>query len=659
MSNIAAAIVTLSIAWTLTGFSSSGNRRRQVECRASQGGKWTRLNIGPSAIATAYALLAAGGFSPIQGTFLSGERVERRLAAVLAADVAGYSRLMGRDEERTLAQLKSFRKTLVDPGIATHRGRIVKTTGDGMLVEFASAVDAARCAVQVQREMAQQNTAVPPELRIEFRIGIHVGDIIIDDNDIFGDGVNIAARLEGIAEPGGVCISDDAHRQIRGKIDIAFDDIGEQNLKNIAEPMRAWHLRLAGEAAAAIRAAPTQVQDLTLPDKPSIVVLPFDNMSAEAGQDYLADGIVEAITAALSCIRSFFVIARTSAFTYKGRATNARDVGKELGVAYLLEGSVQKAGNRLRIIVQLIETEGGAHVWSSRFDGDIDEFFDLEDRITEQVAGALQPSIRIAEIERSRRKRPQELGSYDYTMRAMPHVWALEKEESVKALELLEQALAIDPQYPLALSLAGWCHAQRSVYNWADDIAASQATARSLAERAAEMSGDDPVILAVLGAVHTFVRNYGTARVLLERAVALDPNAAWAWSRLGWLENYADRPEKAIMNFERALRLSPIDPMNFNNYVGIGSAHEVAQDYDQAAAFYRRALEERPNASWIYRNLASSLSGAGRVDEARQAFAEVMRFYPDLTMSRFKEAMVFSPAVLDQDGSKSSKAGPA
>ncbi len=628
-----------------------------MECRAPQGGKWTRFDILPSGIATAYALLAAGSFSPNQGTFLPGERVERRLAAVLAADVAGYSRLMGRDEERTLAQLKSFRKTLVDPGIATHRGRIVKTTGDGMLVEFASVVDAARCAVEVQRGMAQQNTAVPPEFRIEFRMGIHVGDIIIDDNDIFGDGVNIAARLEGIAEPGGVCISDDAHRQIRGKIDIAFDDLGEQNLKNIAEPMRAWHLRLTGEAAPAIRATPTRVQNLTLPDKPSIVVLPFDNMSAEPGQDYLADGIVEAITAALSCIRSFFVIARTSAFTYKGRATNARDVGKELGVAYLLEGSVQKAGNRLRIIVQLIETEAGAHVWSSRFDGDIDEFFDLEDRITEQVAGALQPSIRIAEIERSRRKRPQDLGSYDYTMRAMPHVWALEKEESAKALELLEQALAIDPQYPLALSLAGWCHAQRSVYNWADDIAASQAIARSLAERAAEMSGDDPFILAVLGAVHTFVRNHGTARVLLERAVALDPNAAWAWSRLGWLEDYADRPEQAIMNFERALRLSPIDPMNFNNYVGIASAHEVAQDYDQAAAFYRRALEERPNASWIYRNLASSLSGAGRVDEAKQAFAEVMRFYPDLTMSRIKEAMVFSPAVLDRMAANLRKLG--
>jgi adenylate cyclase len=590
---------------------------------------------------------------------LAGERVERRLAAVLAADVAGYSRLMGRDEERTLANLKSFRKTLLDPAIATHRGRIVKTTGDGMLVEFASAVDAARCAVEVQRGMAGQNADVPQDLRIEFRIGIHVGDIIIDDNDIFGDGVNIAARLEGIAEPGGVCISDDAYRQIRGKIDIAFDDIGEQTLKNIAEPMRSWQIRLASETAPAIRSSPPpiRVQDLALPDKPSIVVLPFDNMSAEAGQDYLADGIVEAITAALSCIRSFFVIARSSAFTYKGRATNARDIGKQLGVAYLLEGSVQKAGNRLRIIVQLIETEGGAHVWSSRFDGAIDDFFDLEDRITEQVAGALQPSIRIAEIERSRRKRPQDLGSYDYTMRAMPHVWALEKEESAKALELLEKALAIDPEYPLALSLAGWCHAQRSVYNWADDIAVSQVMARSLAERAAEMSGDDPIILAILGAVHTFVRNYGTARVLLERAVTLDPNAAWAWTRLGWLENYADQPQKAIENFERALRLSPIDPMNFNNYVGIGSAHEVAQEYDMAAPFYRRALQERPNASWIYRNLASSLSGAGRVEEARQAYTELMRSYPDLTISKYKQAMVFSLTALDRMAENLQKLG--
>jgi adenylate cyclase len=580
---------------------------------------------------------------------LPSERVERRLAAVLAADVAGYSRLMGRDEESTLAQFKAFRKTLVDPTIASHRGRIVKNTGDGMLVEFASPVDAARCAIFIQQEMAGQNSSVPPELRIEFRIGIHVGDIIIDDDDIFGDGVNIAARLEGIAEPGGICISDDAHRHIRGKVDSSFDDIGEQNLKNIAEPMRTWRIRLAGEAAGMVRSGLPPVQPtLSLPDKPSIVVLPFDNMSAEAGQEYLADGIVEAITAALSRIRSFFVIARNSAFTYKGHPTNVRDIGKELGVAYLLEGSVQKAGNRLRIIVQLVETEGGAHVWSSRFDGGIDEFFDLEDRITEQVAGALQPSIRIAEIERSRRKRPQDLGCYDYTMRAMPYVWALEKDGTSQALDLLEKALRIDPGYPLALSLAGWCHAQRGVYNWTDDIAGEQATARALAERAANLSSDDPFILAVLGAVHTFVRNHGTARVLLERALSLDPNGAWAWSRLGWLENYADEPRKAIENFERALRLSPVDPMNFNNYAGIGSAYEVAQEYEKAAAFYQRALEEQPNAGWLYRNLTSSLSGAGRIDQASHAFAEMMRYYPDLTISKFRQAMVFSPTTLDR-----------
>jgi adenylate cyclase len=580
---------------------------------------------------------------------LPNQRVERRLAAVLAADVAGYSRLMGRDEERTLEQLKALRRTLVDPAVAVHRGRIVKSTGDGLLAEFASAVDAVRFAVELQQTMAKENAAVPAELRIEFRVGIHVGDIIIDEQDIFGDGVNIAARLEGIAAPGGVCISDDAQRQIRGKVDVLFEDMGPQALKNISEPMRSWRLQF-GDHGSAVQPSlpPSAAQPLALPDKPSIVVLPFDNMSAEPGQDYLADGIVEAITAALSRIRSFFVIARSSAFTYKGRATNARDIGRELGVAYLLEGSVQKIGNRLRIIVQLIETEAGAHVWSSRYDGTIDEFFDLEDRITEQVAGALQPSVRIAEIERSRRKRPQDLGSYDYTMRAMPHVWALEKEESARAIELLEKALAIDPTYPLALSLAGWCHAQRSVYNWSDDLADSQLKAQSLAEQAAQMSGDDPIILAVLGTVHTFVRNHGTARVLLERAVTIDPNAAWAWSRLGWVECYADQPQKSIENFERALRLSPIDPMNFNNYVGMGSAHEIAQEYDQAIAFYRRALQERPNATWIYRNLAASLAGADRMEEAKQVFAKMIRSYPDLTVSKFKQAMVFSPGKLER-----------
>jgi adenylate cyclase len=453
-------------------------------------------------------------------------RVDRRLAAILAGDIAGYSRLMGADEEGTLSRLNAHRREFMDPKVAEHRGRIVKRTGDGVLIEFASAVDAARCAVEIQHGMAERNASVPQDKRIEFRIGVHVGDVMIEDGDIFGDGVNIAARLEGIAQPGGICISDDAYRQVRGKLDANFQDAGEQELKNIARPVRVYRVQLNG-------ATLTARTPLPIPDKPSIAVLPFDNLSAEPDQGYLADGFVEAITAALSHIRSFFGIARNSAFTYKGRATNVRNIGRELGVAYVLEGSVQKAGNRLRITVQLVETESGAHVWSSRYDGTIDDIFNLQDRITEQVAGALQPSIRIAEIERSRRKLPQDLGAYDYTMRAMPHVWMLENEASAKALELIDKALAIDPKYPLALSLAGWCHAQRAVYNWADDVAGSQTLARTLAERAAELSGDDPLILAVLGAVHTIVGNLGTARVLLERALALDPNAAWAWSRLG------------------------------------------------------------------------------------------------------------------------------
>ena len=565
-------------------------------------------------------------------------RVERRLAAILAADVAGYSRLMGVDEEGTVAALKAHRRELIDPKIAEHRGRIVKTTGDGALVEFVSAVDAMRCAMEIQRAMAERNAETAKERRIEFRIGINVGDIISDEGDIYGDGVNIAARIETLAIPGAICLSDNAYQQIKGKLALDVNDMGEQPLKNIAGPVRVYRVQLDGAALSPQTALP-------IPDKPSIVVLPFDNLSAEPNQGYLADGFVEAITAALSHIRSFFVIARNSAFTYKGRATNVRDIGRELGVAYVLEGSVQKAGNRLRITVQLVETESGAHVWSSRYDGTIDDIFNLQDRITEQVAGALQPSIRIAEIERSRRKPPQDLGAYDYTMRAMPHVWMLENEASAKALELLDKALAIDPKYPLALSLAGWCHAQRAVYNWADDVAGSQTLARTLAERAAELSGDDPLILAVLGAVHTIVGNLGTARVLLERALALDPNAAWAWSRLGYVESLCEQPERAIENFERALRLSPLDPMNFNSHAGMAFAHQAAQDYDKAVALYRRALEERPHAVWIYRYLAAALSGAGRMAEAKEAFAEMMRNYPGLTVAKFRKAMPPSPTV--------------
>ena len=371
-------------------------------------------------------------------------------------------------------------------------------------------------------------------------------------------------------------------------------------------------------------------------------------MSTDPEQEHFADGVVESITAALSRIRAFFVIARNSAFAYKGRPTNVRDIGRELGVAYVLEGSVQRVGQRVRITAQLIETAGGVHLWADRFDGSLDDVFDLQDRITEAVAGALQPSIRLAEIERSRRKRPQDLGAYDYAMRAMSHAWLLESAAADRALELLDKALRIDPDYPLALALTAWCWAQRSVYNWAEDTAAAKAEALKLADRAASQSSDDPLILAVLGAVHTFARNYGVARVMLERAVALDPNAAWALSRLGWLDVYADRPDDARVHFEKAMRLSPLDPINFNNLVGLASARQVAGDDAGAADLFIRALQERPNALWIHRNLAAALYGAGRIDEAKASAAIVMASYPGYTIARYKDAMVFTPRLLDR-----------
>jgi adenylate cyclase len=568
-------------------------------------------------------------------------RAERRLAAILAADVAGYSRLMAADEAGTLAALRGLRTRVLDPAVAEHGGRMVKTTGDGFLIEFPSAVDAMRCALAVQSAEAERKGG------LRLRIGVNVGDVVIEDGDILGDGVNIAARLEAVAEPGGIALSGAVREYLLGRIDVRFRDGGRRELKNIDRPIQVWHWE---PEDATPESTPVKRDAPPLPDKPSIAVLPFDNMSGDPEQEYFADGVVESITAALSRIRSFFVIARNSAFAYKGRPMNVRKIGRELGVAYVLEGSVQRAGNRVRITVQLIETGGGAHLWAEKYDGALDDIFDLQDRITEQVAGALQPSIRMAEIERARRKPPQDLGAYDYTMRAIRHVWLLEKEAAAEALELLEKALEIDPDYPLALALAAWCWAQRSVYNWVKDIEAAKAEALARAERAANLSSDDPLILAVLGTVHCFARNFGAARVLLERSIAIDPNSAWALSRLGWLEVYADRPDAAKQHFARAIRLSPIDPMNFNNYVGLGCAEQVAGAEEAAVEFYLRALQERPNAHWIHRQLATALYGAGRESEARASRDALLAAYPDMTIKRVKEAMVLSHRVLERMG---------
>ena len=570
--------------------------------------------------------------------------MERRLTAIVAADIVGYSQLMGADQTQTLEALRQLREETFDPIVATHRGRIIKRMGDGWIVEFPSISDAVACSISIQNILTDHDT-------ISLRIGIHIGEVVFEADDVFGDGVNIAARLENIANPGEVLISDTARDSLDANTADQFSDGEKHRLKNIARPVVVW--RWANGKAPDAKTTPA----LAVPDKPSIAVLPFDNLSSDPDQDYFADGVVEALTAALSQIRAFFVIARNSAFAYKDKHANVVDIGRDLGVAYVLEGSVQRAGNRVRITVQLIETENGSHIWAEKYDGSLDDIFDLQDRITEQVAGALQPSIRSAEIERARRKPPQDLNAYDFAMRAMRHVWMLEQQEVSIGLELLKKSLEADPDYPLALALSAWCHAQRSVYNWDDDINAARALALSHAERAANLSSDDPLILAVLGTVHTFARNFGAARVLLERAVALDANAAWAWSRIGWLEVYADRPDQAKKHFEKALRLSPLDPMNFNNYVGIGSAYMVGGEDNMAADSYLRALQERPNAIWIHRNLAPALFGAGRIEEAQASFAKMIDAYPDITVKKINDAMVFSEKVLERVGIQLAKLG--
>src|SRR4051812_35021632 len=432
--------------------------------------------------------------------------MERRLAAVLAADVAGYSRLMGADEEGTVARLKSLRKTLIDPKIAEHRGRIVKTTGDGMLVEFASAVDAARCAVEVQRDMAGQNVEVPQDSRIEFRIGIHVGDIIIDNDDIFGDGVNIAARLEGIAEPGGVCISDDAHRQVRGKVDFSYADMGLQALKNIAEPMHVWRMRLAGgPASVAFQSYTMPAQSLALPDRPSIAVLPFQNMSGDAEQEYFADGIAEDIITALSRFKSLFVIARNSSFTYKGKAVDIKQVGRELGVRYVLEGSVRKAAGKVRITGQLIDASSGVHLWADRFDGSLEDIFELQDQVTSSVVGAVAPKLEEAEIERAHRKPTEMLDAYDYYLRGLAKISQYTRPTNAEALRFFNDAIALDPDYASAHAMATRCITLKRQNGWLTDPAREVSEGLRLARRALELGREDPLVLAVCGFALAFL----------------------------------------------------------------------------------------------------------------------------------------------------------
>ncbi len=564
--------------------------------------------------------------------------VTRRLAAIFAADAAGYSRLMGADEEGTHAALQAIRRGIVDPKIAGHHGRVVKTTGDGLLAEFASVVDAVRCAIEMQRAMVEHNADVPADRRVEFRIGINFGDIIIDADDIYGDGVNIAARLEALAEPGGVCVSARVQEDAGGRLDAAFEDLGEQSLKNIARPVRVYRLRPegplpgppppAGEGSAhselkpagltrGARVGAAEPPALPLPDKPSIAVLPFQNITGDPEQEYFVDGMVEEIITALSRIRWLFVLARNSSFTYKGQAVDVKRVGRELGVRYLLEGSVRKAGNRVRITGQLIEAETGAHLWADRFDGLLEDVFDLQDKVASSVAGVIEPALQAAEIRRSAERPTSDLTAYDLYLRALS-LYEGSRAGVQEALELLGRAIERDPGYGPALALAAHCHQVLDIIGWSKDPATNRNEGIDLARKALRVARDDPDVLGrAAHAFGYFGEDLDAAIALSDRARELNPSFALGWFRSGWLRLWHGEPDLAIEHFQTSLRLSPRHPIAAS-FLGIGVGHVLSRQFEEARAMLLRSLQESPNSVPTHRWLTVCCAYMGRLEEARE-----------------------------------------
>lgn len=557
-----------------------------------------------------------------------GEAMQRRLAAVLAADVAGYSRLMGADELGTLEALKTLHREVVDPAIASHNGRLVKTTGDGMLVEFASAVDAVTCAMAVQNKMAGRNNDRDP--KINFRIGINVGDIISDGDDIFGDGVNVAARVENECEPGGVCLSDDAFRQVRGKTRFNFDDLGERSLKNIDRPVRLYSARSASSSPVAGGKPQAEVtKRLALPDKPSIAVLPFQNMSGDPEQEYFADGLVEDIITALSRYKSLFVIARNSSFTYKGRAIDVKQVGRELGVRYVLEGSVRKAGSRLRITGQLIEAATGAHLWAEKIDGELADVFELQDQVAASVAGVIDPVLQEAETRRAFARPTPDLTSYDLYLRAAQLIREWSREAIAQAVILLSQAIERDPNYGIALASLAFCHSQNIWSGWSENVEADIERCRSLARGALALALGDPAVIGFsAGALMNLGDDINILKGLADDALARNPSSAYGWFWSGWMRTFAGENNLAIEHFEKSLRLDPRTTRRAFHLTGMGICHFQERRFDKAVSDLEASLHELPTYLTTKWCLAACYAQMGRLKEARE-FAARNDILPD------------------------------
>jgi adenylate cyclase len=546
----------------------------------------------------------------------------RRLTAILAADVAGYSRLMGADEEGTHERLKAHLGELVNPKIGEHHGRIVKNTGDGFLAEFGSVVDAVRCAVEIQRRMNQREPEVPEERRIRFRIGVNLGDVIVEEHDIFGDGVNVAARLEALAEPGGIRISEDTYRQVRDRLDLAFDDLGEQQVKNIARPVRVYRVRDIGAVNTPLTPAPPV---LPLPDKPSIAVLPFQNMSGDPEQEYFADGIAEDVITALSRYPSLFVIARNSCFTYKGRAVDVKQVGRELGVRYVLEGSVRRAGNRIRVTAQLVEAETGKHVWAERYDRDLTDIFAVQDEITEAVTIAIAPAITDAEQQRAMRKPPGSLDAWAAYQRGLWHFNNVTAEDNVLAQKFFQQAADLDPSFA-----GGYKGLSAVQINKADyegrGLSETLRSAEALARRAVALDGADAEARSLLATTLCRRGDYEGGLAEAERALTISPNLAGAHAAKGASLISAGRSKEGVAALERSIRLDPRRSAIRLNQIAL--ALYCSGEYKAAVEAANRAIRSYPNYPNAYGWLAAALGQLGRIEEAKQVLEKAIAIAP-------------------------------
>ncbi len=563
---------------------------------------------------------------------MTEQRVQRRLAAILAADVVGYSALLQRAEEATYAEFERLKRELIAPSLARHEGRLIKTTGDGALAEFASPLAAMRCAVEIQEHLASGGSP------LRLRVGLNLGDVIVgQDGDLYGDGITMAVRLEGIADPGGIMISEKVHSEVEGKLDVGFEDRGELQLKNLSKPVRAYAV-YARAHSAPINNLGTA---LSLPDKPSIAVLPFQNLSSDPEQDFFADGMVEEIITALSRFKALFVIARNSSFTYKGRAVEVKQVGRELGVRYVLEGSVRKAANRVRITGQLIDAATGAHLWADRFDGGLGDIFDLQDQVTERVVGALAPAVETAEMDRAKHKPTESLDAYTIYLRGLAKFYQYGNQlATTEALRLFNSAIELDPDFALAYSHASHCYAHAKTNAWFSDTADEIAEASRLAQRALEHGKDDAGVLCGSGWALAFVvRDLGVGAGLVDRALMLNSNLAEAWRCSGWMKIWLGDPNLAIEHFARAMRLSPLGRWLVDIQSGIAHAHFFLGQYDEAVSWAAMALQNNPDFQAGARIGAASNAVAGRPEEARETVVRLQRLNPTLRVSNLNHVL--------------------